>query len=137
MLGSAFVLGSVFTFTLLTVKILAVAAAPAHALTVGLVKLAVIASVIPFKKAFLYALHRKVKTEVLAVNRYISVAAKGRSHPELAHHGVAEIILHIGVVLNNVVETKLVEAVIGVGAVIMIEFDFKAVTVVAVIRNVC
>ena len=55
--------GERFTFTLLTVKILAVAAAPAHALTVGLVKLAVIASVIPFKKAFLYALHRKVKTE--------------------------------------------------------------------------
>ena len=50
----------------------------------------------------------------------------------MAHHLIGQIILHIGVVLNDIIQTELIQSVIGVGTVKAVEFNFEAVAVIAV-----
>ena len=106
-------------------------------MAVGLVKIAVVAAVIALKKAFLDSLHCQIKSEILAVYRDIGKAAKGRAYAEIPHKGIAQEILHIGVILNNVVKAQLVEAVVCVGRIVVVKLYFKAVSVVSVIFDVC
>ena len=109
-------------------EILAVArtaAAEAHA--VRLIEVTVIAAVIPLQEGILDRFNGKIQTPVLTVDRNICIAAKRRICAEIAHQRVSEIILHIGIILNEIVQTKLIQSVIALGAVILIELDLEAV----------
>ena len=110
----------------------AVPAPAAEAHTVGLVEVPGVPAVIALQKAVLNALHRQIQAPVLPVYRDIDKAAQRRGGPGGGHHLVGEEILHIGVILDDVVQVQLIQAVIGRLAVIVVEFDFEAVPVVPI-----
>ena len=110
----------------------AVAPAAAHADAVGLVELAVITTAVALQESLLHALYCQVQSPLLTIHRDINKAAQGGVHPEIRHHLVGKVVLHVGVVLDDVVEAQLVEAVVGGGAVIVVKLDLEAVTVIAV-----
>lgn len=102
---------------------------------VGLVELSVIAAVVALQEGLLHALYCQVQSPLLTVHRNIHEAAQRSVHPEICHHLVGKVVLHIGVVLDDVVETQLVEAVVGGGAVIVVKLDLEAVAVIAVVGH--
>ena len=53
-------------------------------------------------------------------------------HAEITHHLIGEVVLHIGIVLNDVVETELIQAVVADRTVIVVKLNFKAVSVVSI-----
>ncbi len=114
------------------VKFFSIAAAAAQIHAVGLIQLAVIFTVVALQERFFYAFHCEIQSPVFSVYRDIYIAAKGRGHSCLAHHLIGQIILHVGVVLNDIIQTELIQSVIGVGAVKAIEFNLEAVAVIAV-----
>ena len=114
------------------VEVAAVAPAAAHVDAVRLIELAVIVPVVALEEGLLHALHRQVQPEVLAVDRDVDEATQGRVGAEGVHHLVAEVVLHVGVVLDEVVEAELIQPVVADSVIVMIELDLKAVAVVAV-----
>ena len=84
-------------------EVLAVAAAAAHFGAVGLIQLAVVAAVAALQEGLLHSFHRQIKPPVLAVHGEVGVAAQGGGHTHLLHHLIAKVVLHIGVVLNDIV----------------------------------
>ena len=115
------------------VKTAAIAPAAAHIYAVWLVELAVIAAVIPLQEGLLHPLHRQVQTPVLTVDGDVDIAAQGRGHAEPPHHLVGEVVLQIGVVLDDVVQAQLVQTMVGQAAVVVVKLDLEAVAVVAVV----
>ena len=115
------------------VKTAAIAPAAAHIYAVWLVELAVIAAVIPLQEGLLHPLHRQVQTPVLTVDGDVDIAAQGRGHAEPPHHLVGEVVLQIGVILDDVVQAQLVQTVVGQAAVVVVKLDLEAVAVVAVV----
>ena len=87
-----------------------------------------IPAVIALEEAVLHALHREIEAPILAVDRDVDEGAEGRIRAELIHQPVGEIVLHIGVVLDDVVQAQLVQAVIVLPVFILVEFDFEAVS---------
>ena len=110
------------------VEILAVAATTAHIHTVGFVKLAIACAVVALQEALLHRFYRQVKPPILPVDGDIHIAAQGCRHTEFVHHPVCQVILHHSVVLDQVIEAELVQTVIGVGVIVLIEFDLKTVS---------
>ena len=47
---------------------------------------------------------------------------------EIVHKGVGDIVLHIGIVLNDIVQTELIQTVIGLAVLILVEFYLETVT---------
>ena len=120
---------------LVHVEAAAVAAAAAHVAAVGLVELAVVRAVAAQQEALLHALNGQIQPPILAVHRYPDVAAKRRVRARRGHELIAQVVLHVGVVLDDVVEVQLVEAVVAQGAVVVVELYLEAVPVVAVGRD--
>lgn len=113
----------------------AVALAAAHALAVGLVQLPIAAAVVALEEGFLHALHRQVQAPILAVYGDVHKAAQGGVHPKGAHQLVAQVVFQHGVVLNQVVQAQLVQAVVSQGVVVVVELHLKAVAAVAVLLH--
>ena len=111
------------------VKLPTVAPASAEAHAVRFVELAGIAAVVPPEEAVLHALHRQVQAPVLAVDGDIDIAAQGCVRTEGPHHLIGEIVFHVGGVLYGVVQAQLVQAVVGPGAVVVVELQLEAVAV--------
>ncbi len=117
---------------ILQVKLIAVTSTAAHAHAVWLVEFSVIAAVVALQEGLLHPLHRQVETPVLPVDGEVDIAAKRGIHTKVAHHLIGEIVLHIGVVLDNVVEADLIQAVVVDGAVIVVKLHFETISVVAI-----
>ena len=105
------------------------AAAEAHA--VRLVEVAEIAAVIALQEGFLDCLDRKIQTPVLAVDRDIHIAAKRGIRTEIGHQRICEVVLHVGVVLNDVVQAELIQSVVAFGLIVLVELDLEAVSAAA------
>ena len=110
------------------VEILAVATTSAEAHAVGFVQFTVARAVIAFKEAVLNTLYSKIQTPILTVDGDIHKTAKGRSSSELIHHGVGQIVLHHGGILDEIVQTELVESVIGDGIIIVVKLHLEAIS---------
>ena len=110
---------------------LAVAAPAAKACAVRLVKLAFVRAVVAPEEGVLHAFHGEIQAPVLAVDRDIDEAAQGRLHTEAAHHLIHQIILHHGIVLNQIVEAQLVQAIIAFPLFIPVKFQLEAVPLAA------
>ena len=108
-------------------EILAVSSATAHVHAVGLVKLSD-TFVVAERKRILNRFHRQIKPPILTVHGDVNKAAKGGGNTELVHHCVDEKVLHIGVVLNDIVEHQLVKPVVGGVFVVVVELNLEAVT---------
>ena len=52
------------------------------------------------------------------------------------HHGVGQVILHHGIVLDHIVQTQLVQAIVTLGGIVLIEFDLKAIALGTHGRNI-
>ncbi len=113
----------------------AVAAPAAHELAVRLIQFAVVFAVIALQEGFLHALDRQIQPPRLAVDGDGHIAAERCSHAHGGHHLIAEEILHAGVVLNQIIEAQLIQTMVGIAAVIVIKFDFEAVAVIAIGRD--
>ena len=116
-------------------EVASVAAAAAEVHGIGLIQFAVIAAVIAAQEALLHTLNGQIRAEGFAVHTDLHKAAQGRSHAHLAHQRVGQIILHVGVVVNEVIEAQLIQPVIGFARLIVVKLNFEAVAVVAVGRN--
>ena len=123
--------GTVFAkvHNILHIKFPAVAPAPAKAHAVRLIELAGVTAVIPPEEAVLHALYRQVQPPILAVHCDVDIAAKGCVHTEGSHHLIGKVVLHIGGVLNDVVQAQLIQAVVGPAAVVVVELQLEAVAV--------
>ena len=116
---------------LVHVEVPAVSPAPAEAHTVRLVQLAVIPAVIALKEGVLHPLHRQIQSPVLPVYGEVHITAQRRLRPKLPHHAVGEVILHHGVVLDEIVQAQLIQTVVALALVIMVKFQLEAVAVAA------
>ncbi len=84
-------------------KIPAITASAAQTHAVGLVKFAVIGSIIAFKKRLLHAFHSQVQSPIPAVDCDIYETAQGGIYAEFVHHGISQIVFHHGGILNQVI----------------------------------
>ena len=114
---------------LLKIEILAVAPAAAHVHAVGLVQVAVVAAVIALEEALLHRLHRQVQSPVLTVDGDVDIAAQGGSRAEFVHHLIDQVVLHHGIILDQIVQAQLVQTVIALGGIVLVELDLQAVPV--------
>ena len=113
------------------IEILAVAAAAAEAHAVRLVELAGVGAVVPGQEAVLHALHGQIEAPVLAIHRQIRIGAEGSVGPEVRHQPITQVILHHGVVLDQVVQAELIKTVQGFAGLVVVEFQLEAVALTA------
>ena len=112
----------------LHIEILAVArAAAAEAHAVRLIQLARVSAVVSLEEAVFYALHGEVQSPVLPVHRDIGEGTQRRVRAEFAHQTVCEIILHTGIVLDEIVQAELIQSVIVLPVLVLVELDLEAV----------
>ena len=90
-------------------------------------------AVVALQEALLYSFHRQVEPPFLSVDGDIRIAAQRRVHSELLHHPIAQVILHVSVILNNVVQIQLIQSLILDTILIMVKFQFKTVPIVAIV----
>ena len=90
-------------------------------------------AVVALQEALLYSFHRQVEPPFLSVDGDIRIAAQRRVHSELLHHPITQIILHVSVILNNVVQIQLIQSLILDAILIMVKFQFKTVPIVAIV----
>ena len=128
---AAFVALAAVKIQVVHVEVLAVAAAAAEAQAVRLIQLAEVGAVVSGQKAVFHALNRQIQPPVLTVHREINEGAERTVRAEIVHHQVNQVILHHGVVLNQIIETELVKAVQRARVVKMIELQFEAVALAA------
>ena len=110
------------------IKILAISPAAAEAHTVGLVKLAVVITVVTLQERILNPLNCKIKSPILAVDCDICKAAKRSTDAKFIHHSVCQIVLHIGVILNDIVQAQFIQTVVAFIVVVLVKFNLEAVT---------
>ena len=115
--------------------VIACPASSASIHAVRLVEFPVAAAVIAPQEGLFHPLYRQIQPPVLSVDRQIDIAAQGRGHTEVPHQPVHQVVLHHGVVLNQIVEVQLIQAIIGLGAVVVVKFHFEAVPIIAVGGN--
>ena len=117
----------VFVDEVLDVEVTAVAGtAAAHAQGVRLVEVA-LAAVDALHEAVLHGLDRQIQPPVFAVDRHPDIGAERRVGAELRHQAVGQVVLHIGVVLDEVVEAELVQALVGLAGLVVVELELEAV----------
>ncbi len=106
----------------------AIASAAAHTETVGLIQIpAGLSGTLHI--ALFYALCRQIQPPILAVDGDVNVTAQRRVNSEICHQPVSQAVLHIGIVLNDVVQTELVKAVIRASRLVMVELQLETVPV--------
>ena len=103
-----------------------------HGNAVGLVQFAIGLAVIALEEAFLNALDGQIQAPILAVDGDGDKAAQRRRHAHLAHQGVGPVVLHVGVVLNQVVQAHLVQTIIAVAVLVLVKLHLEGVTVIAI-----
>lgn len=79
------------------------------------------------------AIKSTIEPPFLSVDGDIRIAAQRRVHSELLHHPITQIILHVSVILNNVVQIQLIQSLILDAILIMVKFQFKTVPIVAIV----
>ena len=94
---------------------------------IRLVQVAVGHTVISQDEAVFNGFYRQIQTPILTVDSNVHKAAQRSIGTEFIHHGVGQVVLHHGVVLDHIVQTQLVQAVIALGIIILIKLDLKAV----------
>ena len=104
-------------------------AAEAHA--VRLIQLPTVRAVVSLKEPVFHTLHSKIQSPVLPVDSDIDIAAQGCIHAEISHHTIDKIVLHHGVVLNQIVQTQLVQTMIGLSVFILVKLQLEAVALAA------
>ena len=117
------------------IEIFAVAPATTKAHAVRLVKFAVAGAVIALQEAVLYALHSQIQSPVLTVDGDIHKTAQRCRCTEGIHHGVGQIVLHHGGVLDQIVQAQLIKTMVGDGVIIVVKLHLKAVTIAVHGRN--
>ena len=120
---------------ILHIEIASVAAAAAEGHAVRLVEVAGRNAVVALEEAVLHAFDRQIQPPRLAVYVDLHKRAQWRGHAYFVHERIGEIILEVGFILNDIVQTELIQPVIRFARLIMIELDFEAVTIVAVGRD--
>ena len=109
----------------------AVPAAAAEAGAVRLVQFTVVTAIITLEEGVFYPLYCQIKPPILAIDSKVSIAAKGRIHAKFPHHTVCQVVLHIGCILDCIIQTQLIQTVVALRAVVLVELDFEAVPVAA------
>ena len=92
-------------------------------LKVRLVNLSAVCAIAALGEGLLYALHGQVQPLLLPVDGDGEEGAQRGLHPHGGHHFVAQIVLHTGVVLNQVVQGQFVQPLIGFACFIVVEFE--------------
>ncbi len=106
----------------------AIASAAAHTETIGLIQIpAGLSGTLHI--ALFYALCRQIQPPILAVDGDVNVTAQRRVNSKICHQPVSQAVLHIGIVLNDVVQTELVKAVIRASRLVMVELQLETVPV--------
>ena len=100
-------------------------------LRAGLVQRTPVPAKVPPEKCLLHALHRQVQPPVLPVDGEEGEAAQRRGHAGVGHHGIAEVVLEAGVVLNNIVQTQLIQPIETLVSVVVVKLNFEAVAAAA------
>ncbi len=114
------------------VEIASVSSTAAEGKAVGLVQLAVVVSVVALEEAVLYCFYRQIKSPRFAVYVDLRKAAQRRGDAHLVHERVGEIVLHEGLILNEVVQAELIQSVIRSAGLILVKLDLEAVAVISV-----
>ena len=117
----------------LHVQILVVATG--HGNAVGLVQFAIGLAVIALEETFLNALDGQIQAPILAVDGDGNKTAQGGGHTHLGHQGIGPVVLHVGVVLNQVVQAHLVQTIIAVAVLVLVKLHLEGVTIIAIGRH--
>ena len=108
-------------------EIPAVSAAAAEGHAVRLVELPGVGAVGPGQEAVLHALHGQIEPPVRTIDRDPHKGAEGTVRAEVGHHPIDQIVLHHRVVLNQIVQTELVQTVQGFSLLVVVKFQLEAV----------
>ena len=96
-----------------------------------------LAAEVPVKEAVAQILHRQVQSPILAVDRQPHLARQRGRHPKAPEERIAEGILHIRGVAEQIVQAQLVQAVIGLPLFELTEVQPEAVALAArIIRDI-